>query len=72
MGDPFDLDRYKQRQTQSDRDQIARDTKRFLESGGKIKKLSSVFSSGVCDLPPKEIRDIKKKLGVLPKGGDKC
>lgn len=71
MGDPFDLDRYKQRQTQSDRDQIARDTERFLESGGEIEKLSSGFSSEVCDLPPKEIRDIKKKLGVLPKGGDK-
>ena len=69
--DVFNPDRYKERQTQADREQIARDTEEFIANGGKIEILSSGVSSGVCDLPPKEIRDIKKRLGVDHKGSDK-
>ena len=69
--DVFNPDRYKQRQTQVDRDQIRKDTEEFLANGGEIKKVSSGLSSGVCDLPPQQIRDIKKRLGVDHKGGDK-
>lgn len=60
----FNPDRYKERQTQADREKITKDTEEFLANGGEIKILSSGVSSGVCDLPPKEIRDIKKRLGV--------
>ena len=69
--DVFNPDRYKERQTQVDRDQIRKDTEEFLANGGEIKILSSGVSSGVCDLPPQQIKEIKKKLGVPANGGDK-
>lgn len=69
--DVFNPDRYKQRQTQVDRDQIRKDTEEFLANGGEIKILSSGVSSGVCDLPPQQIKEIKKKLGVPANGGKK-
>ena len=72
MQEPFNLDRYKQRQTRQDSADIARKTEEFLKNGGEIKKEEAGICSGVCDLPPKKIRDIKKKLGVNHKGGDKC
>ena len=69
--DVFNPDRYKERQTKADREQIARDTEEFLANGGEIKVLSSGVSSGVCDLPPQQIKEIKKKLGVPANGGSK-
>jgi hypothetical protein len=73
MQEPFNIDRYKQRQTRQESERITRETEEFLKGGGKVKKLSSGLQSGVCDLAPKEIAKIKKKLGV-PHAGEikKC
>lgn len=73
MQEPFNIDRYKQRQTQQDSERIARETEEFLANGGEIQKEKTGIQSGVCDLAPKEIAKIKKKLGV-PHAGEikKC
>ena len=71
MRDPFNPDLYKQRDTKKDQERIERDKEEFLANGGKIKVLSSGVSSGVCDLPPQQIKEIKKKLGVPANGGEK-
>jgi hypothetical protein len=69
MQEPFNIDRYKQRQTQQDSERIARETEEFLANGGEIQKEKTGIQSGVCDLCPKEIGKIKKKLG-LPHAGE--
>ena len=73
MQEPFNPEKYKQRQTRQDSERIGREIEEFLKGGGKIKKISSELRSGVCDLALKEIGKIKKKLG-LPHAGEikKC
>ena len=73
MQEPFNPEKYKQRQTRQDSERITRETEEFLKGGGKVKEISSELRSGVCDLGLNEIGKIKKKLGV-PHAGEikKC
>jgi len=69
MQEPFNIDRYKQRQTRQESERIAREIEEFLANGGEIQKEETGLQSGVCDLAPKAISKIKKKLGA-PHAGE--
>ena len=70
MQEPFNKDRYLQRQTDADRAEIKKHTREFIKNGGEIKKLSSGLSSGICDLPPKTQQEIKRKLGLIKRANE--
>ena len=73
MEDPFNLDRYKQRQTAEDQAEIQRQTEDFLKNGGKIEIIASSVSSGIGELSFKERSDMRKraKSPRAAKGGVK-
>lgn len=71
MQEPFNPDRFKQRQTQQDRDQLNRDIERFLKNGGEIEEIPSTVSSGVNDLSEKQRSELRKKSLKPGRGGAK-
>jgi hypothetical protein len=63
--EPFNQDRYLQRDTKSAQAEIDIQKEAFYAKGGEIKKEKAGIQSGICDLSPKAQQEIKRKLGLI-------